>query len=234
MKVLLITPGLLPVPPIKGGAVEYLIDLYLKDNNIKDEISYTIYTIGEEKEYYEYQNCKFIFINTNGILYKIDRAIRYILNKILKKIYISNAFIKKVMKKLKNDSTDYDIVIVENNPLYILKLKKYYKGKIILHLHNDYLNEKTKCSKEILDTCKKVITISDYLKKQVETIYHTKKIETVYNGIDIERFFYKITDKEKEKLREKYNVKKDDILFLYTGRLIKEKGIYELKATINS
>ena len=32
MKILIITPGIHPVPPVKGGAVENLIDFILKDN----------------------------------------------------------------------------------------------------------------------------------------------------------------------------------------------------------
>ena len=201
----------------------------MKDNYPEDNIFYTIYTIGEEKAYPEYQNCQFVFINTKPLFYKIDRACRYILNKILKNVYISNAFIKNVIKRLKKDKEDYDLVLVENNPLYVLKLKRLYPNKLVLHLHNDYLNKDTKCSREIVESCLKIITISDYLKRQVQTIGVKEAfIETIYNGIDIERFKNEVAEEKNIELRKKYGIDKDEILFLYTGRLIKEKGVLEL------
>ena len=42
-----------------------------------------------------------------------------------------------------------------------------------------------------------------------------------------------MSDKEKAKLKEKYNIKKDEAVLLFTGRVSAEKGINELLLAIN-
>ena len=55
-------------------------------------------------------------------------------------------------------------------------------------------------------------------------------MKLLYNGIDTEKFNVNI-DIEKE--RKKFNIKKEDRVFLYTGRIVKEKGIKELVLAFN-
>ena len=172
MKVLVIAPGVLPIPAYKGGAVEALVESYINYNEKHHHCDFTIYTIDDDVNYNEkYKFAKFIYINTKGVIYKINQIIRYIINNKIPKIYIGNAFISRVMKKIKCDKTKYDMIIVENCPFYVLKLRKIYKNiPIICHLHNDYLNKKTKYSKKILNQFDKIITVSNYIKRRVETI----------------------------------------------------------------
>lgn len=230
MKVLVISPGALPIPAYKGGAVEALIESYINYNEKTHDYDFTVYTIEDDKNYNEeYKYTNFVYINTNGYMYKINKTIRYIINNKLPKIHIGNAYISKVIKKLKKEDEQYDRIIVENCPFYILKLRKIYPNTpIICHLHNDYLNEKTKYSKKILREYDKVIAISNYIKERVETIEKDNKIETIYNGINIDIFNKEIDERKKDEYKRKYNIEEGDITFLYTGRLIKEKGVKEL------
>jgi glycosyltransferase involved in cell wall biosynthesis len=52
--------------------------------------------------------------------------------------------------------------------------------------------------------------------------------EVLYNGIDIEKFQLKLSSKERLDERRKLNVSDDEILVIFCGRLIPEKGVKEL------
>ena len=73
MNILIINSSTLPFPPAKGGAVEYLIDMFLKENEKRKQYNVTICTIldKESKDMEkEYNMCKFIHINKIYISFK--------------------------------------------------------------------------------------------------------------------------------------------------------------------
>ncbi len=228
-KVLLITPGILPVPASMGGAAEYLTELYLTENDKYPQVEFDVATITYQKDVENlYHNTKFIWIKGYNLGFRISRVIRYLLNKILP-FYIDNAYIHKVLKVLKKNQKKYDIIFIENNPLFVKSIRKIDKDtKIILHLHNDYLNNNSKHHKYILDQCEYIYTVSDYLGKRVQTIYQTEKVKTLYNGIEIEKFHQKKKKEEILEFRKSYGISEEDFVILFAGRVVKEKGIFEL------
>lgn len=104
----------------------------------------------------------------------------------------------------------------------------YPNTPIYLHLHNDFLNKNTKHAKKILKYYDKIITISEYTKQRVLTIGEKENIQVVYNGLNVGMFSEKISTDIINQYRKKYNIKKSDVVLMYTGRLVKEKGILEL------
>lgn len=229
MNILIVSPGVYPVPATKGGAVENLIEILIKSKEITQKHKITVYTVYEKNIEHLTKNidCEFKYIKTRGFLYQIGRILRHIINRLAKK-YIGNQYIHSVVKKIKKNHESYDIIIVENEPQYGLILEKIKgKAKLILHLHNDYLNCNTKNSKEIQKVYDRVFSISYYISNKVNEIGpSSEKSKVLYNGIDIDKFN---TRKYNEQaLREKYNLKAEQFIFMYVGRLAKEKGIKEL------
>ena len=54
------------------------------------------------------------------------------------------------------------------------------------------------------------------------------------NGIDTEHYnITHVTEKEKERLRESLNINENDTVFIFIGRIVKDKGINELVAAFN-
>ena len=49
MNILIINSSILPYPPAQGGAVENLIDMFIKNNEVKKKYKITICTIYDEK-----------------------------------------------------------------------------------------------------------------------------------------------------------------------------------------
>ena len=100
LKILIITPGKLPVPATCGGAVENLIQQLLDDNEKNTNFEFTVFSLYEEKAFEyskKYKYTKFIFIDGDTKKYKISRVIRYLINR-LPGIYIGNSYIHLVKK----------------------------------------------------------------------------------------------------------------------------------------
>lgn len=227
MNILVITTGNLPMPPVKGGAVEHLVQTLIDSNECMKKHKYTVYSVYDKQVEFEkkkYKFCDYKYIEIDKKIHKIQKGIRYLINRYLP-IYIGNFYINKVIKDIKHTINTYDLIIIENTPQYVLPLRKIYKGKIVLHLHNDYLNVETEFSKKILNSFNEIYTLSNFVNFRVNEIYKDNKVKTLYNGVDTKRF---LTNKDYDNLKHKYNIKADEKVILYTGRIVSGKGVKEL------
>ena len=222
MNILIITPGVLPVPAVSGGAVENLIEMLIEFNELNGNDNITITSIEnlkaieKSKKYYK---TNFIFFKTKNVIKKIRNKINKIVNN-----NIGNYYIYQICRKI--NLNEYDCIVVENVPEYGIVLRKKYKGKLILHLHNDRLNSESKNAIKLLNLYDSILCLSDFVKQKVESISNekTNKVYTVHNGIDIDKFK---NVEINEEWRKKFDIK-DEKVILYTGRLVEEKGVREL------
>ena len=58
-------------------------------------------------------------------------------------------------------------------------------------------------------------------------------MSVVKNGIDIDKFNKKLSEKEKTVIRNELGINNEAFIILYVGRIIPEKGISELIEAIN-
>lgn len=114
-----------------------------------------------------------------------------------------------------------EILEIHNSIEYIAKIRKlHFAGKIILHMHNDYLN---KLSKESIHTLNSQINLlifpSEAFKNEFLSIHpeFTKPVEVVYNGYDPKKFF-----------PQKEGIPKANPVIGYVGRFDKNKNILNL------
>ncbi|WP_430535085.1 glycosyltransferase family 4 protein [Listeria rocourtiae] len=138
-------------------------------------------------------------------------------------------FLNQVIKQLKD--SDYDYIIVQNRPQFILKLKKHLKNssKIILHLHNKHIftnSFSSSLNEQIYDGFDGILGVSDFIREQV--FLHAprmcaNKVKTLQNMVDTEKFKSMAVEKIAvyEKLANKNVVS-------FHGRLIPEKGVLEM------
>lgn len=235
MNILVITPGYLAVPAINGGAVENLVDTITIENEKYKKAKFKIIAVNDGKKIdnAENKNTEYIHINNKTFLYRIKRILCFLINR-MPNIYIGNSYIREVEKILKKKKENFDVVIIENIPLYILRVKKYINCPIYLHLHNDYLNSNSKLSSKVYPMYDKILTVSNYIGNRVKTIEsESNKVITLYNGIDINRFKQKILDDERKQIRIKYKINENDFVFLYTGRIMPQKGVKEMIIAFN-
>lgn len=221
----IITPGVLPVPCSKGGAVENLVDFYLRENEKYGNFIFHVVSIFDEEAKQiaaKYKYSKFYFFKPQDFFIRLKRS----LYSKMKKDFYYNSYLDyygywaiNVIKKC-----NIDLIIIENRQGFILDKSLNIKCPTILHLHNDSLNSKSLRAKEILEKYDKIITVSSYIKKQVDTICPNDKTVVVYNGIEINRFLLS----ESMYTRKKWGLDDNDFIVVYAGRLMPIKGIREL------
>lgn len=226
-KVLIITSGFLPLPAVDGGAVANLTENYIKYNEEHPTFKFVSYSIPPKSvDYKEIKNLnysEFRFIKNNKFLTLVFRIISKLSYHIL-----PNYFIYSIKRDIKKRKEYFDYILVENNPLLVRYLKKTKNQKIILHVHNDWLNKNTEHRKKIVSNCDKIITVSNFVKNRVAEINPNSNIKVVINGIDTNRFKKIENQKINASTRKKYNILEEDLVFLFTGKLKPEKGALEV------
>lgn len=244
MKIAIISSGFLPVPAASGGAVENLVDNFLKMNDKYKDNIITVYSCYDKLavDYSKkYKNSKFIFIKFNFIIQSFDKVIYLIAKYLLKKDKVMSYryiiqrlyYLMKVSKELKVNN--YDKVILENHPTLFLTLKwnkNYikYKDNYYYHLHNSVDN--TYGCEDIIKKCKSNICVSKYIVNNLSNCINVSSLKSNFsilkNCIDEDKFKKKLSISEKKKILKKYNINPDDKVILFTGRFTREKGIKEL------
>lgn len=232
MKIGIITAGILPVPAVQGGAVETLIDFCLEYNDNHHLHDITVYSIKHPKvrnhpalmskvNHYQY-------VDVSSFMAKIKKH----LFKWLKKgnfyyHYSVEYYLEQVLKHARHQS--YDVIIIENRPGFVLRLKDCTSARIVVHQENDYLNSQVREYQTIYNSISCIINTSDYITKCVQSITSDDtKCRTVLNGIDTNKFF-----EAKPLLRQQAGLKDNEFVIVYSGRLTKEKGILELIRAIS-
>jgi len=226
MKIAILTSGILPVPAVQGGAVENLIDFYLEYNDKHQMHDITVYSIWHpdvrkhpalksEVNHYRYIKVDSWWAKIKKKLYKKKHhdayyhySIEYYLHEAIKDIH----------------QHQYDIILMENRPGYALKLKNISTAKLVYHLHNEKLGRQAVKAQEIYDAATLILTVSDYIKRCVQTINpQDYKTKTIYNGINLTAF----NNNAKSKLST-LEFQDDDFVLVFSGRVNHDKGIMEL------
>ena len=238
MKVLIVSPSMLPVPAVKGGAVEALIESLIKQNEQYKKIELTVvcsWTPDAEKKSKEYPNTEFIYIKNFESFEKtddlIDCAKKAITKKYKKNHYVWKMHVIRCIKKILMEN-EYDRIVFQNSG-YLLKsvrnkkLLSRYKGRIYYHLHNDIpANADLKVLAET-----KFILIREYLQKGVIHLCgenSEKRCQIVKNGIDIHAFDGELTETGREAIRCQLGVGKSQQMLIFVGRIKKQKGLNEV------
>jgi len=232
-KVAFIPCGVLPIPATKGGAVENLVQQLLDKNELHGEYEMIVYSPYERKAQVcskKYSNTTFVFIQLDGIKHKIQTALYRLWGMFKTKLSgydFQNYFLRQIIKDIRTRG-HIDVIVLENAPKYSIELRKNFPdSRIVQHYHN--IPEEKSISASIDKCTDYYFCISKFIKQEVMEIFNANdsKAKLFYNCIDIDRFYQAIGD-EREKIRGKIGLKREDFVVIYTGRLQPYKGIKEL------
>lgn len=210
MRVALICPNFLPCPPIKGGAIELLID---RSAPCLSNLGYsvTVFSIQDpslaNKETVD--NVTFIRVPKSD-------------------------YLKEVMRHMKHKS--FDLIQVYNTPNWIAPLKEAFpKARVILSLHNmllgvRYSNQDSRLAVELAD---RIVTVSKFLADDIMKRYPVAsgKITPIYTGEDQDRYTPHHSEKGREirkEMKRKLGIPKDYGVILFVGRLLYKKGCHHV------
>ena len=229
-KIAIILPGdKLPLPSVKGGAVESLVQCLLDYNEKYHTYNFVVFSVYNEEAALKsrsYKHTDFKYINTDSLNYKLKQVFRWIYNRFFP--YIGNQFINSVMNGM---DTDYDYVLIENAPWFVIPLKRKMNMSMVQHLHNNYLGITSSFNQQIIDNSDFVLAVSKFIKNEILSHLNCTQelISVLYNGISLERFG---KSECLWSLREQLGISHDDFVFVFSGRLVPEKGIKELLLAI--
>ncbi len=232
-KLLIVTPGTLPVPAVKGGAIETFIQ-FLIDYNEKQQMFDIMLVTQFDKECMKkqkkYKNCKFTNIKYERNLFG------KIFNAILSKLKIKNFIHHKSYNELVNEyiiaNNYYDKILFENNFKLICDFDiTQYKGKKYYHIHYNDINSEMDLEMQKKIKVKfaqiEIITVSNFIKlKCDEILANITKTIPIKISIDIKKFSH-IESAYLNEIKSKINSDNQRII-MYAGRLVKEKGVLEL------
>ena len=235
-RIAIITVGELPVPTVKGGGAEILIEQILDENEKSKVFDFVVYSIENEQakeKSKKYKYAQFVFLKKekNLILKRLKRKAIYLCTGF--HLPLENFSYKKIINDIENRNVDY--VLIENTMVPFPEYVKHFGNKVLLHTHWDYINNELpniilKRYKKAALNCGGIITVSEYIKKRILTVPEIKddKVSVLKNCTDIEKFDISLNEEERNSIREKYRINEKDIVFIFTGRISKEKGVIEL------
>ena len=196
MRIAMICTEKLPVPPIRGGAIQQYIDAVLP--YIKEKHDVTVFCVADPE----------LSQKENGNICYIKAA-------------KTQDYISGVIDHL---TDEYDLIHVFNRPQWVnLIAEKLPRAKISLSLHNEMF-QPSKISKEEAEKCirrvKFITTVSRFVESGVKKLYPEAagKIHTVYSGVDVDRYqpvWSQEAAKIKDQLKARYGLTGKKVVPLY-------------------
>ncbi|WP_270181658.1 glycosyltransferase family 4 protein [Alkalihalobacillus sp. CinArs1] len=205
MKIALVATEKLPVPAIRGGAIQIYLEAVSK--LLANHHDVTVISIDdvnlESRE------------KSNGVQYiRINQE----------------DYLEGLIQEISDNR--FDVIHVCNRPAWIEQLKKASPtSKFILSVHNEMFAQ-GKMEDEEGETCislvSKIVTVSDYIGRTITDRFPSArgKVQTVYSGVDLNTYHPRWTSKGRElrnSIKSQLNIENKKVI-LFVGRLSKVKG----------
>ncbi|MDR3539826.1 MAG: CotS family spore coat protein [Desulfosporosinus sp.] len=211
LKVLMICTEKLPVPPVRGGAIQtYIqgISGILSQYNDLTILGTTDPSLPLEELK---DNIWYVRIDGDQLL---------------------EIYAEKVLDFLQNNF--FDLIHVFNRPRLIPLIREVApQARIILSMHNDMFDTNKIHHNDALaaiNEVERIITVSDYVGNTICYLYPqaASKVRTIYSGVNLDTFIpwgkSNTATHIRQKLREEYNLETKTVI-LFVGRLTPKKGI---------
>jgi spore coat protein SA len=231
-----VVPEMLPVPPVKGGAVEHWVH----------EVSQHVAALGVEVTVLSRPadtagapNVRYIGLAW-GVFGRYFLRLKQSLSQRNPVRYFAKAinvieYSISVRRALTNLNTD--IIYIHNDPVIAALVKRKNNDTLVLHMHNDHLTMPglgVLCSRALRNV-DLVLCVSDYIRDRAIRKFPSCawKFQTVLNATD-PHLFRPYSDSETDSVRKKIGFLRGQFVFLYVGRLTEEKGLHVLIEAFSS
>ncbi len=208
MSVAIISPGLLPIPPVLGGSVETVVQKMVE--NIPAEINIDIFARTHRSQPRE---------ETIG-------KIRY------HRFPAGPEYFRQIRTRVTAEK--YPVIQVENRPLFIPRTRaESPKSKFICSLHSlvhiDPQLIRPAGVLNIFRQCTKILVYSDFMKKRLQEMFPSTadRVSFIHLGTDPGQFrprWEPDISSKVQNLKKILNIPEDHKTVLFAGRLIPKKG----------
>ncbi|PLR76079.1 glycosyl transferase [Bacillus sp. V3-13] len=205
MKIALVATEKLPVPAIRGGAIQIYLDSVASYIGKTENVTVISIKDPELPETEKRSNVQYIRFDQDRYLEELTR-------------HISEA--------------QYDVVHLCNRPAWLNQLAEAApKTQFVLSVHNemfaaDKLSDQE--GKQCISAAAKIITVSDYIGKTITSRFKEARVKTktVYSGVDLREYQPGWTSegaKTRKLVRGELGLAEKKVI-LFVGRLSKVKG----------
>ena len=234
LRVCVISPGELPVPATKGGAIETLIMSLVKCNEAERRMKLTVASVADDEAQAlasRYPGTEFRYFKRSP---RIIELVYHYWQAVWKRLFpsshiMSSLFYRKVLQSIRGE--EYDAVVFEGGESYGFKAYgKVFHGRLWYHVHA------TPEWRTPSATFNDVMAISSFVADRWRhwCTDRRQRIHVLYNGVDTSRFGKSLATVEAKKLREGLGFSTEDFIVLFCGRLFSGKGVKELVRAIAS
>ena len=229
----------LPLPPVNGGSVPTLIDFILSENEKYKLYDIDVFSCYNEKALEaskKYRYSHFYFIKDAKAI-KFITNLKFVLNnKFHCNFNLSEIPLPRSAKKifLKNK---YDLVYINGYIRGALSIMKLSQAPCVLHHHvvTDILNEPTIQGENLVTMARKIAFVSQFAANYAKTgtRQQNEKMCVLPNAIDLQKFVFRDRNAIRREIRQKIGIKNEDIVIIFVGRLVSNKGALELIKAFN-
>lgn len=234
LKICLFVMAGLPIPAVKGGAIETLIQLLLDENEKNKRFEFTVlcvYDTDAEKKCGQYRNAHFVYFRKYP---RFDHALGMLSRGFYRlfRIVIPHSLgCYQALRHLRQ-TREYDWVINETWKVYLspLLVRMYPKERIALHLHRKGETQKGDISARIDHSFAHLIAVSRFVANdwQRATERDAAHTHVLLNCCDVSAMLKKPLMAEKDALRASLGIREGEYVIIFVGRITAEKGVVEL------
>ncbi|WP_314646830.1 glycosyltransferase family 4 protein [Prevotella multiformis] len=236
-RICFITSGMLPVPAIKGGAIEQLIQQLCEDNEKNPHFDLTVITQKDPmavaaQQFYPHTH--FInYVQWRGLYYKLAWKARGMMRRLTRHAYPQfHTYEYQVLQYIKRERGEFDLIIAEGCDMELMYCISRLVGKdrVCLHLHCEFF-----ANEQCDNSFGHLIGVSNFVRKaylSTSKAMNESKSHVLLNGVDTNRFQKTISTEEKLALRHQLGFFDDDFIVVFCGRIIPVKGVLELMQAI--
>jgi len=221
-RIAIIAPASLPIPAVRGGAVETLVELFIKQNE-KEKLAELMIVSPFDAAAFKaskcYHNTEFLWYHNRGLYAKFKNALLHrIICPLFHKDFVDDNF-SQIIRKLKKKACDHIIMESRSEMINILG-NVFGQEKVICHIHI-----RPQMSPDMYRGCDRVLAVSQYIKDEIVANTNTppEKIVVLSNCVDTDVFHPSMENRNLT--RGKYSLSEDEVAICFVGRLVENKGI---------
>ena len=159
-------------------------------------------------------------------------------SKILIYNYLSAS--KLVNELIRKGNIKYDVVVAHDwlSAIGGITVKREIGLPFVFHVHSNERGRTLGNGSDVLSNIElraanaadMIVTVSYVMKEELTNLgFPKEKIQVCYNGVDAQKYNpQEVTSDQKEKVRNLYDVKDDETMILFIGRLVGVKGVDKL------
>ncbi|ASS75144.1 lipopolysaccharide N-acetylglucosaminyltransferase [Tumebacillus algifaecis] len=206
MKILMICTEKLPVPPVRGGAIQ-------------------TYIAGIAPELAKHHDITILGI-TDPSLPDSERVDLIQFERVPGRLF--DIYAEHVVRFLQDKS--FDLIHIFNRPRLVGPVRQAApNSRLVLSMHNDMFTREKLTEEEAETTIQEVeriVTVSNYVGRKIASLYPSvePKLRTIYSGVDLNRYAVNSQSRTiREQLRAQHGLEGKKVV-LFVGRLSPKKG----------